>query len=55
MLWLSDIVYKPKETKFLKSFLKIKKGLWNFNVDRTSGIHCFKAWFGFVPKSLIMA
>ena len=46
---LSDIVYKPKETSFLKAFPKNKK-IYGISMLLQQAIPCFKFWFGFVPE-----
>ena len=45
---LSDIVYKPKRTEFLKAFPKNKK-IYGISMLIEQAIPCFKAWFGFTP------
>ena len=45
---LSDIVYKPKETRFLKSFPKNKK-IYGISMLLEQAIPCFNLWFGFKP------
>ncbi len=45
---LSDIVYKPKETKFLRSFPKNKK-IYGINMLLQQAVPCFEMWFGFKP------
>ncbi len=45
---LSDIVYKPKETSFLKSFPKNKK-IYGISMLLEQALPCFKIWFGFNP------
>ena len=47
---ISDIVYKPKETKFLRSFKENKK-IYGISMLLGQAKPCFKAWFGFEPKS----
>ena len=46
---ISDIVYKPKKTKFLKSFEENKK-IYGITMLIEQAIPCFRLWFGFVPK-----
>ena len=46
---VSDIVYKPKETLFLKQFPKNKK-TYGINMLIYQAIPCFKKWFGFYPS-----
>ena len=46
---LSDIVYKPKETNFLKMFPKNKK-IYGISMLLEQAIPCFKIWFGFNPS-----
>jgi shikimate dehydrogenase len=52
---ISDIVYKPKETPFLKEF-KFNKKIYGISMLVEQALPCFNRWFGFVPvvdKSLI--
>ena len=52
---ISDIVYKPKETPFLKEF-KHNKKIYGISMLVEQALPCFNQWFGFVPvvdKSLI--
>ncbi len=46
---LSDIVYSPKETAFLKSFPNNKK-IYGISMLLQQAIPCFNLWFGFRPK-----
>ena len=46
---VSDIVYKPKETKFLKSFKNNKK-VFGITMLLNQAAPCFRVWFGFEPK-----
>ncbi len=46
---LSDIVYKPKTTKFLSEFPNNKK-IYGIYMLLYQAIPCFKKWFGFNPK-----
>ena len=46
---LSDIVYNPKETDFLKSFPNNKK-IYGVSMLLEQAIPCFKLWFGFKPS-----
>ena len=46
---LSDIVYKPKETKFLKLFPKNKK-VYGIQMLLEQARLSFDLWFGFVPE-----
>ncbi len=46
---LSDIVYKPKETKFLSKFPENKK-IYGISMLVEQAIPCFKHWVGFNPK-----
>ncbi|MDA9620714.1 shikimate dehydrogenase [Pelagibacteraceae bacterium] len=45
---ISDIVYKPKETLFLKEF-KFNKKIYGITMLVEQALPCFKQWFGFVP------
>ena len=47
---LSDIVYYPKETPFLKSFPYNKK-IYGIEMLLEQAALCFKLWFGFIPKA----
>ncbi len=46
---LSDIVYNPKETAFLKSFPENNK-IYGISMLLEQAVPCFKLWFGFKPK-----
>ena len=46
---LSDIVYKPKNTIFLRGFKQNKK-IYGISMLLEQAIPCFKHWFGFDPK-----
>ena len=46
---VSDIVYNPKITKFLKGFKKNKK-IYGISMLVEQAIPCFRMWFGFDPK-----
>ncbi len=46
---LSDIVYNPKETSFLKLFPESKK-IYGINMLLQQAVPCFKFWFGFTPS-----
>jgi len=46
---ISDIVYKPKETPFLKKFKENKK-IYGIAMLVEQAIPCFRQWFGFSPK-----
>ncbi len=46
---LSDIVYQPKETSFLKKFPNNKK-IYGISMLLEQAVPCFKLWFGFSPK-----
>ena len=48
-VWLSDIVYKPKETAFLKRFPNNKK-IYGISMLLQQAVPCFKLWFGFKPQ-----
>ena len=45
---ISDIVYQPKETSFLKRF-KFNKKIYGISMLTEQALICFKQWFGFVP------
>ena len=45
---ISDIVYKPKETAFLKNFKENKK-IYGISMLIEQAIPCFYYWFGFSP------
>ena len=45
---ISDIVYQPKETFFLKKF-KVNKKIYGISMLVEQALPCFKQWFGFVP------
>ena len=45
---ISDIVYKPKETPFLKEF-KFNKKIYGISMLVEQALPCFNQWFGFVP------
>ena len=45
---ISDIVYQPKETSFLKDF-KFNKKIYGISMLIEQALPCFKQWFGFVP------
>ena len=45
---LSDIVYKPKETQFLKSFPENKK-IYGIYMLLEQAVPCFEMWLGFKP------
>ena len=46
---ISDIVYSPKNTKFLKQF-KTNKKIYGILMLVNQAIPCFKEWFGFEPE-----
>ena len=46
---ISDIVYKPKETAFLKNFKENKK-IYGISMLIEQAIPCFHYWFGFRPE-----
>ncbi|MDA9748709.1 shikimate dehydrogenase [Pelagibacteraceae bacterium] len=46
---LSDIVYNPKETSFLKKFPNNKK-IYGISMLLEQAVPCFKKWFGFNPS-----
>ena len=45
---ISDIVYQPRETAFLKKF-KLNKKIYGISMLIEQALPCFKQWFGFVP------
>ena len=45
---ISDIVYQPKETSFLKEF-KVNKKIYGISMLIEQALPCFKLWFGFIP------
>ena len=45
---ISDIVYQPKETSFLKEF-KVNKKIYGISMLVEQALPCFKQWFGFAP------
>ena len=45
---ISDIVYLPKQTKFLKNFPENKK-VYGISMLLEQAVPCFKLWFGFSP------
>jgi shikimate dehydrogenase len=45
---ISDIVYQPKETPFLKEF-KFNKKIYGISMLVEQALPCFQQWFGFVP------
>ena len=45
---ISDIVYQPKETPFLKKF-KSNKKIYGISMLIEQALPCFKQWFGFIP------
>ena len=46
---ISDIVYQPKETRFLKNFKENKK-IYGISMLIEQAIPCFRQWFGFEPR-----
>ena len=46
---ISDIVYKPRNTVFLKKFKENKK-IYGISMLIEQAIPCFYQWFGFYPK-----
>ena len=46
---VSDIVYKPKNTIFLKQFPENRK-IYGISMLVEQAVPCFKQWFGFIPK-----
>jgi len=45
---ISDIVYQPRNTSFLKKF-KANKKIYGISMLIEQALPCFKKWFGFVP------
>ena len=45
---ISDIVYQPKETNFLKEF-RFNKKIYGISMLIEQALPCFKQWFGFFP------
>ena len=45
---ISDIVYQPKETPFLKEH-KFNKKIYGISMLIEQALPCFKQWFGFIP------
>ena len=45
---ISDIVYQPKETLFLKEF-KFNKKIYGISMLIEQALPCFKQWIGFIP------
>ena len=45
---ISDVVYQPKETRFLKGF-KSNKKIYGISMLVEQALPCFKQWFGFMP------
>ena len=45
---ISDIVYRPKNTSFLKEF-KFNKKIYGISMLVEQALPCFKKWFGFIP------
>ncbi|MDC0498210.1 shikimate dehydrogenase [Alphaproteobacteria bacterium] len=46
---ISDIVYQPKETSFLKHF-KFNKKIYGISMLIEQALPCFKQWFDFIPN-----
>ena len=46
---ISDIVYTPKQTDFLKEFPKNKK-IYGISMLIEQAVISFELWFGFKPK-----
>jgi Shikimate 5-dehydrogenase len=46
---ISDIVYKPKKTNFIKSF-KDNKKIYGISMLVEQAVPCFNFWFGFNPE-----
>jgi len=46
---ISDIVYKPRNTRFLKKFKENKK-IYGISMLVEQALPCFHQWFGFVPE-----
>ncbi|PPR45031.1 MAG: Shikimate dehydrogenase (NADP(+)) [Alphaproteobacteria bacterium MarineAlpha5_Bin8] len=45
-----DIVYKPKETKFLKHFTNAKTKVYGIDMLINQARPCFFSWFGIMPS-----
>ena len=45
-----DIVYKPKETKFLRHFANPKTKVYGIDMLLNQAKPCFHKWFGFMPS-----
>ena len=46
-----DIVYKPKETKFLRHFVNLKTKVYGIDMLINQAKPCFYKWFGFLPST----
>ena len=46
---VSDIVYKPLETSFLRFFKNPKYKVYGISMLINQAIPCFKKWFGIMP------
>ena len=46
---VSDIVYKPLETNFLKHFKNPQKKIYGISMLINQAAPCFKKWFGVMP------
>ncbi len=46
-----DIVYRPKETSFLKHFVKPKAKVYGIDMLINQAIPCFYKWFGTTPSA----
>ncbi len=47
---LSDVVYRPRETEFLKYFKNPKSKIYGISMLINQAAPCFKGWFGIMPK-----
>ena len=49
-MYICDIVYQPKQTKFLNHFINPKNTIYGISMLINQAIPCFDRWFGFVPS-----
>ena len=50
-MYVCDIVYQPKHTKFLNHFINPKKIIYGISMLINQAIPCFEQWFGFAPSA----